>query len=102
MAETFLKRAPPLAGGSLLNLYIRLTAEGQTEIRRFKRCRFGEHRLRGIAISEPWNTWYRSLSSRRKRGGGENGLAQFARWRRCLGTGRTVSDLRLIHLSLKL
>ena len=49
-------------GASLLNLYVRLTAEGRTEIRRFKRCRFCEHTLRGIRISEPWNTWYRSLS----------------------------------------
>ena len=48
-------------GAGLLNLYVRLTVEGRTEIRRFKRCRFCEHGLRGIGISEPWNTWYRSL-----------------------------------------
>jgi hypothetical protein len=48
-------------GAGLLNLYIRLTAEGRSEIRRFKRFHFCEHRLRGIGISEPWKTWYRSL-----------------------------------------
>ena len=48
-------------GAELLNLYVRLTAEGRTEIRRFKRCCFCEHRLRGIRITEPWNTWYRLL-----------------------------------------
>lgn len=48
-------------GAGLLNLYVRLVVEGRTGIRRFKRCRFCEHGLRGIGISEPWNTRYRSL-----------------------------------------
>jgi hypothetical protein len=48
-------------GAALLNLYVRLTADGQTEIHRFKRCPFCEHPDRGVQIAEPWNTWYRSL-----------------------------------------
>lgn len=46
---------------ALLNLYVRLTADGQAEIHRFKRCPFCEHSGRGIRISDPWDAWYRSL-----------------------------------------
>jgi hypothetical protein len=48
-------------GAALLNLYVRLTAGGQTEIHRFKRCPFCEHPERGVHIAKPWNTWYHSL-----------------------------------------
>lgn len=48
-------------GVGLLNLYVRLTADGAAEIHRFKRCPFCEHPERGIDISESWNAWYRSL-----------------------------------------
>jgi hypothetical protein len=48
-------------GAGLLNLYVRLTANARTEIRRFKRCPFCEHPQIGIEISTPWNDWYHSL-----------------------------------------
>lgn len=51
-------------GAGFLNLYIRLTAEGQIQIQRFKRCPFCAHPTRGVDIKEPWNTWYRSLHQR--------------------------------------
>ncbi|PYT69567.1 MAG: hypothetical protein DMG39_18190 [Acidobacteria bacterium] len=44
-------------GAALLNLYVRLTADGRAGIHRFKRCPFSEHPERGIHINEPWNTW---------------------------------------------
>lgn len=50
-------------GAGFLNLYIRLTAEGQIQIQRFKRCFFCE-RTRELGIKEPWNKWYRSLPQR--------------------------------------
>jgi hypothetical protein len=49
------------SGAGLLNLYVRLTANGSSEIHRFKRCPFCAHPKRGIHISKPWNVWYRSL-----------------------------------------
>ena len=49
-------------GAGLLNLCVRLSADGQPEIHRFKRCSFCEHQERGVTINEPWNTWYRSLA----------------------------------------
>jgi hypothetical protein len=49
----------PAAG--LMNLYVRLGADGQTDIRRFQRCPLCAHQDRGIEISEPWNAWYQSL-----------------------------------------
>jgi hypothetical protein len=49
----------PAAG--MLNLYVRLTAEGEVEIRRFTRCPFCEHPQLGVAIKKPWDGWYRSL-----------------------------------------
>jgi hypothetical protein len=52
----------PAAG--FLNLYVRLTAEGQIQIQRFKRCSFCEHPERGLTIKAPWNKWYRSLPKR--------------------------------------
>jgi hypothetical protein len=48
-------------GAALLNLWVRLSADGQPEIHRFKRCSFCEHPECGVPINEPWNTWYRSL-----------------------------------------
>lgn len=48
-------------GAALLNLYVRLTTDGQVEVHRFKRCPFCEHPDRGIVIKEPWNQWYRAL-----------------------------------------
>lgn len=42
-------------------LCVRLTAEGEVEIRRFKRCPFCEHPQRGVQINKPWDAWYRSL-----------------------------------------
>jgi hypothetical protein len=48
-------------GAGLLNLYVRLTANGSSEIHRFKRCPFCAHPKSGIHISKPWNVWYRSL-----------------------------------------
>lgn len=57
------KQREPLRwpGAGLLNLYVRLTADGGTEIRRFKRCPFCEHPERGVEINKPWNDWYHSL-----------------------------------------
>jgi hypothetical protein len=49
----------PAAG--LMNLCVHLTADGKTEIRRFKRCPFCEDPENDVKIREPWNTWYRSL-----------------------------------------
>jgi hypothetical protein len=48
-------------GVGSLNLYVRLTSNGQVEIQRFKRCSFCEHPERGIDINKPWNIWYHSL-----------------------------------------
>jgi len=48
-------------GAGLLNLCVRVTADGQPEIYRFKRCSFCEHPERGLEINTPWNVWYRSL-----------------------------------------
>src|SRR5262249_41883665 len=48
-------------GAAFLNLYIRVTADGEREVYRFKRCPFCEHPERGVHIAEPWNTWYRGL-----------------------------------------
>lgn len=48
-------------GAGFLNLYVRLTGEGQVHIQRFKQCSFCEHPERGVEIKEPWNSWYRSL-----------------------------------------
>jgi hypothetical protein len=44
-----------------LNLYVRLTTEGNVEIHRFERCPFCSHPKRGIKIKHPWNDWYNSL-----------------------------------------
>jgi hypothetical protein len=49
----------PAAG--FLNLYVRLTAEGELEVRRFTRCPFCAHPERGVTIKKPWNAWYSSL-----------------------------------------
>lgn len=48
-------------GAGLLNLCVRLTEGGRTEIRRFKRCPFCEHPQRGVEIKSPWSVWYRWL-----------------------------------------
>lgn len=48
-------------GAGFLNLFVRLTADGKTEVHRFKRCSFCEDPERGAVINEPWNAWYRSL-----------------------------------------
>jgi hypothetical protein len=39
---------------------VRLTAEEEVEIHRFKRCPFCEHPQRGVQISKAWEAWYRS------------------------------------------
>lgn len=46
----------PAAG--FLNLFIHLTDEGVSEIRRFRRCHFCEQ---SIDINYPWREWYKSL-----------------------------------------
>lgn len=48
-------------GAGLLNLYVRLTADGKAEIHRFKRCSFCENPKTGFKINDSWNEWYRSL-----------------------------------------
>jgi hypothetical protein len=45
-----------------LNLYVRLTSEGEVEVRRFTRCPFCAHPERGMTIKKPWDAWYSSLS----------------------------------------
>jgi hypothetical protein len=49
----------PAAG--FLNLYVRLTAEGELEVRRFTRCPFCAYPERGVTIKKPWDARYSSL-----------------------------------------
>jgi hypothetical protein len=53
-------------GIGCLNLYIRLTKEGDLEIRCFKRCPFCENLKNGVAIEKPWDDWYSSLEKVRR------------------------------------
>lgn len=59
--DVFQKEKLRWPGAGLLNLYVRLTADGKTEIHRFKRCCFCEHPKTGVEISDPWKDWYYSL-----------------------------------------
>jgi hypothetical protein len=54
-------------GIGFLNLYVRLTAEGKLQIRRFQRCSCCERELRPNAI---WDEWYRKLPLLGNRGSG--------------------------------
>ena len=38
-----------------INLYLRLTAEGELEVRRFTRCPLCTHPKRGTKIKKPWD-----------------------------------------------
>lgn len=55
-------------GAAFLNLYVRLTAEGALQIRRFQRCSCCERQLLPNA---PWDDWYRKLPLLGNRGSGE-------------------------------